>query len=437
MARSKRTYKKTTAKPTITGVQAPTVGMLTPEDIRRSANAMVDLQTRPQLNAIDRQVAQTQTQGAGISDRITQLYKNLGQSYTDQLGKFDAGAAASSTRLQGIGQARQAAITGAYGQANDRLAADNAVRGPGLDGGTSKALASQMGDAQANAAADTAFASTAQQQTSDAYRGLIQSMAANAPMRGAEAASAAGAETAKALGGLADKRTDVIGQGDAMRVKTINDLNQQAFTNYATVQGLNLKGDAQAIQLALGNGNLGEKYDALNNTAANQNVTEEQGDTRLDQGAERNKIAWSNHDLAQNKFDYQKRLASQLGKGGLKNLTPWQRVQVQKANSDVRGAIQSVGATGDALHEQKIKNPETGKYRSATSAEIRAALLKKYGNDTDVVNAGVALAHGTLKQHPELIQALKARHIGIPKAWLGKGPGNFRDTTTNPSGAGK
>jgi hypothetical protein len=419
MAKKQNHKRGAAVNPNLTGVQAPAVGMLTPRDIRRSANALVELQTRPQLNAIDSQIRQTQTQGAGIQDRLAQVYANLGSNYTQQLGRYDASNAGSAAQTRAIGDARQNAITTAYGDANQRLAGDATVRGGGLDGGTSAALAAQMGAAHTAAASDVEAASTAQKQTADAYRGLIQTMAAAAPMAGAEAIGKTGAETAKALGNLADKRTDVIGSGDALRVKTMNDLQQQAFTNYATVQGLNLQGDKQAIDLALGSASNDYKYDALNTKIDQNNTTNDQADQRIAQGDERNQIAWGNLHNSQDRLKWQKDRAEYLDShGGVKGLTPWQRLQFQKGNEAVRSSIESVGAAGDAFHQAMVKGDD-GKMHHYTPEQIKAALLKKFGNDADVVNAGIALAHGTLNEgaHPDLIAALKARHIGIPKSW--------------------
>jgi hypothetical protein len=396
--------------------------MLTPRDIRRSANALVDLQIRPQLNAIDSQIRTTQTQGAGIQDRHPQMYANLGSNYTQPAGQVRRFERGHERRRRGpsVTHARMRSRAG-YSEA--RRSAGRQTRpcaAAGLTAARRQALASQLGAAHTAAAADTAKPpATVQKQTADAYRGLIQTMAAAAPMAGAEAIGKTGAETAKALGNLADKRTDVIGSGDALRVKTMNDLQQQAFTNYATVQGLNLQGDKQAIDLALGSASNDYKYDALNTKIDQNNTTNDQADQRIAQGDERNQIAWGNLHNSQDRLKWQKDRAEYLDShGGVKGLTPWQRLQFQKGNEAVRSSIESVGAAGDAFHQAMVKGDD-GKMHHYTPEQIKAALLKKFGNDADVVNAGIALAHGTLNEgaHPDLIAALKARHIGIPKSW--------------------
>lgn len=395
--------------PNLTGVQATPMA-LTPQDIRRAANAQVDMATRPTLTALDTQRNQTAVQGAGIQDRLTQMYAGLGQSMEGQLKNYNTSATSQQGNLQAIGQASQDAVARGYQQAQDRITTDAATRGAGLDGGASQALASQAADANARASADATFATTAQQQTQDAYRGLIQSMAATAPMRGAEMASAAGQETAKGLAGIADQRAGVLAQRGPMRAKAITDLTQQAFNNYATVQGLNLKGDAQAIQLALGTANNALGYDRLGESTTH-NVTTE------GQGAERNQIAWGNLKNSQDRLAWQKsRAAAVDAKGGLAGLTPWQRAQFQKGNDAVRNAIKSVGSTGDAFHQAMVKGAD-GKMHHYTQAQIKAALLKQFKGDADVVDAGLALAHGTLAKNPDIIARLKARHIGVPKDW--------------------
>jgi hypothetical protein len=404
--------------PALTGVQGSPAA-LTPQDIRRAANAQVDMQTRPTLTALDTQRQQTQVQGKGIQDRLIQMYGNLSQSIGNELPKIDAAGAQSQQAFRGIGQAAQDAITNSYQQADGRMAADGGRRGAGLDGGASKALASQAALVHANAAADTSFASMAAQQQQDAYRGLVESMAQTAKMHGTDMAGQAGLETSKTLGDIQGKRDDVLAQRGPLRAKAVTDLTQQAFNNYATVQGLNLKGDAQAIQLALGTANNALGYDRLNSTIADDNVDNNISQQNADTAKERNAIAWGNLGTAQDKLAWQKSHAAYIDShGGVKGMTPYQRAQFQKANSAVRGQIKSVGDVGDAFHQQMVKGDD-GKMHHYTQAQIRAALLKKFGNDADIVNAGIALAHNTLNEgaHPELIQALKARHIGIPKEW--------------------
>lgn len=396
--------------PNLAGVQAGPAA-LTPQDIRRAADAQVDMATRPTLNALDTQRNQTAVQGAGIQDRLAQLYAGLGHSIEGQLSNYNSSAARQQTNMQGIGQTAQDAVARGYQTAQDRITSDAATRGPGLDGGASKALASQAADANARVAADTQFATTAQQQTQDAYRGLIQSMASTAPMRGAEMAGAAGQQTAKGLADISTKRADVVAQRGPMRAKAITDLSQQAFNNYATVQGLNLKGDAQAIQLALGTANVDLGASRLNETTTH-NVNNE------NLSADRNQVAWGNLHNAQDKLAWQKSRAAAIdaNKNGIKGLTAWQRTQFQKGNDAVRNAIQSVGAMGDTFHQQQVKGAD-GKMHHLTPEQIKAGLLKQFKNDADVVDAGVALAHGDLARHPEIIARLQARHIGVPANW--------------------
>jgi hypothetical protein len=108
------------------------------------------------------------------------------------------------------------------------------------------------------------------------------------------------------------------------------------------------------------------------------------------------------------------------------------------ANTKFRTAITTAKADALYLKTQQIPvrgpdgKPEvgkdgkpTGRTRSLTEAEIRAGLRKKY-KDADVANAAMDLA---LLGHisPENQRRLKARGIGVPKAWL---PKTARKTNT-------
>jgi hypothetical protein len=107
-------------------------------------------------------------------------------------------------------------------------------------------------------------------------------------------------------------------------------------------------------------------------------------------------------------------------------------VRQQAANTKTRTTITTAKADAAYLKTQKIPvrgpdgKPEvgkdgktpTGRTRALTEAEIRASLRKKY-KDADVANAAMDLA---LLGHisPENQRRLKARGIGVPKAWLPK-----------------
>jgi hypothetical protein len=93
------------------------------------------------------------------------------------------------------------------------------------------------------------------------------------------------------------------------------------------------------------------------------------------------------------------------------------------ANTKTRSLITTAKADAAYLKTQQIPirdkdGKPTGHTRSLTEAEIRAGLRKKY-KDADVANAAMDLA---LLGHisPENQRRLKARGIGVPKAWLPK-----------------
>jgi hypothetical protein len=395
--------------------QAPSY--LSPTNIRRAADAQVDLATRPTLNALDQQSNQVAVQGAGIEQRIGDMYGALSKQIAGSLDQYNHNAAGQSAALQGIGDSLAAGTSSDQQGAQARLAADTAARGGGLDGGASKALAADAAATNARVSGDRTFQATQQSQSQDAYRGLISAMAAGLPVRGADMAAQAGANTTRALSDIAGKRTDILAQRGDMRAKAIGDLNQQAFNNYATVQGLNLQGNKQAIDLAMGQANTLLKTADLNEHVTHDATTEGIAQQNANTAGERADISWGNLKNAQDKLAWQKHRAAYIDAHPNAGLSAYQKAQFRKGNDAVRTAIESVGHIGDVDNRLTYKDKD-GKTQKYTRDQVYADLLKKFHNDSTVVDAGIALAHGTLAKHPELIQALKDRHIGVPKRWV-------------------
>lgn len=105
-----------------------------------------------------------------------------------------------------------------------------------------------------------------------------------------------------------------------------------------------------------------------------------------------------------------------------------------QANTKTRSSIRTASADAKYLRTQKIlvpgpdgkpetkekdgKQVPTGRKRALTEPEIRAAIRKKY-KDADIANAAMDLAilgHVSTENR----RRLKARGIGVPKAWLPK-----------------
>lgn len=378
-------------------------------DILRTANALVDLQTRPTLNALDREFSRTQAQGLQMQNRVTQLYAGLGDVYNRHGQTARTAGDAAVGQLKALGDAQLAATK--YEQAPD-------ARGPGLDGGSSKALAAQMADAQARAAGTTANATTAAIAEGGSYQNLIQAMAAAAPTRGAEEAAQVGNRTQDALMDLKGKRADVLMQRGPLRAKTVQDLTQQGFNNYATLRALELDEDKLAQDLAMGNAGMALDAMQTNASIADDNIDNAIAGARLE-----NDIA---DDAADNARDERRvgiaELRAQAAAEGKASLTPYQQLQLRRANNRTRGDIRAAYSKLNYLRD-KFTDEDGNKLKID---EIRLALQKQF-KDEDVVDAAFDLRHnrkrgGRAMLSSRTIKNLQNRGIGVPGRWKSSAP---------------
>lgn len=263
------------------------------------------------------------------------------------------------------------------------------------------------------------------------WKGYLASLSAAGGMSGGEQAGQIAVATDRGLTDLESKRHALIAQRGGEIAKTENELGQQAFTNYATLQGLNLKSDSLAQQLALAQSGLNYKYDALGQAKDIANTNAGLSQQRIDATLTGQQLA------------HQDRLAAIAARnGGFKGLSPTQKRALQKANAKIRSGIQT--GVDDIIpyllsYEDKDgKQTFVDKDKSPNWVAIRAALNKRLGNDGDVVNAVVNLYSNKGYLSPKYIAALKRRHIGVPKEWLPPNSSGLGhpSTTSNGGGAG-
>lgn len=323
-------------------------------------------------------------------------------------------------QLQEIEQARQQTIL--QGKAQEDRARDYGTQ-------LQQRYAQTLKDTGTVSVPDNPLAAGGQATTTsnvDNWKGYLAAMSATGAQSGGEQAGKIATATDLSLNDLLTKRRGVIAEREAGVVKTENDLNQQAFTNYATIEGLGIKQDSLAQQLAINQAGLNYKYDALGQAKdiANTNA-----------GLSQQRI---NATLTGQQLAHQDRLASIAARnGGTKGLSPVQRRALQKANAKIRSGIQTgVDDIVPFLLDYKDKDgntPYQDKNGSPNWKSIRYALNKRLGNDGDVVNAVVNMYANGGHLSPKYIAVLKARHIGVPKSWY---PPGFKGGSTTSNGGG-
>lgn len=374
--------------------------------MRRAANARVDLATRPQLNSIDaerrtqvRMGADTQRRMGVANEALLGPQGALARSLTAAKDS----SADSAARTSGVAQEARTRLGQSAADAAARMGQDQAVRGPGLDGGSGQQLATAMAQAQGRVETDANAYKSAGVAKGAGYEGLIAAAMASQGQRAQEQGAQLANTQAKTLGALSLKREDIVGSRGPMRDQLLYDMNQQAFNNEATLRGLGIKEQSEANDFLLGqlSNQLGyEKLDSAEGIAQMRDNTTQRGQNiasadRADANANRLAIA-----------------QVRAGKKGVGGLTPFQRMKLREQNDEKRGRVEKMV---DLIGELEKATGDDGK--RLTSRQIRIRLAEKY-KDKDLVNTAYDLAKrpdGTIS--PANIRALERKGITVPKKW--------------------
>lgn len=255
------------------------VAQLSGNDLRSAVEDIVNGQTRPELDDLDRQRGVTEGQGRQLSDRAAAYYQNFQDRQNAALTALQG---VDATALQGVKDANANAagtVDAAAKSADDRLAQDAAVRGQtasaGREGLTASLAARRAGIAERGGADEKLTVGT----NAAAERGQI-GFAGAAGLKGGEALGDIAGRTQNALGEIAAKRREVVGARGPLRTDTLLKLRQAGFDNLITQGGLNLKAEDLEAQTATDAADRAsrERHDhAMEGAAADRNATTRRG----------------------------------------------------------------------------------------------------------------------------------------------------------------
>lgn len=361
--------------------------------LRVMTEALLDLKTKPQLTALDRQAGQTNAQYAqtiqGAHDYDAVLAK-------ERQAALDATKTADQT-WQGAHDKSVTGMNDALGAVRQQLAGEQshaAALGQGSYGQEDAMQRLYQSAAGANDRAQASGGHLADLSRADEV--LAASRLGSGAMRASETDRDLRNRQAQALGDIATKRQDVVQGRDADRLNILNELRKQQFDNQATMQGLNIKAaDIQSgAQQAAANQAIALKRLGLDQKRLEATITSNALDRAVRKDA--NDVAWYR--------------ALHPSKGSDKTpggLTPAQVDSRRQKAIDSMDKIRSA----TALIKRLQTTPIDGKTLDRNS--IKAYLASK-GVEDFVIQAAFDYTHG--KFNPGTVKLLKARHIPVPKA---------------------
>lgn len=422
---------------------------LGPNALRRLVNSLVKLETQPQMNAINREMTQTQNLGksqvAGAeaagslqanrtNDYYTMLAKSMGQTLSGQqqsgsqyAGNIAGITGAATTQIDQVENARK-----------EQLAQDAAVRGGGLQDNT--AFEASIGAARVNAAQQGQDIKGLAATQNANYEGLIQAMTGSTAMKGGETQGQIAGQTQAQVGTinsnvmqqmleLGGKKSDVQASKGGLKAKYLTELRDSEFNKLATAEGLDLNRDQFGETQRSNRMNEKITVAGLQQDELKQRATEKQNQRannlaqqRIDSTIRQQNITIRGQDITSEDKALDRDLREKLDEGGgVGGLTPYQLRKLHENNAKYRSSIRSVKSIIESVlgsHEQH-KTGTYGKNKPGDDhfdwANVKKDLNMKY-KDADMVDAAFELwKYGHLSN--DVKQRLKDRHIGVPKKW--------------------
>lgn len=206
-----------------------------------AARTQARLQTGPQLADLAQQETNTRANTAQLagfaqrgSDAATAAAQRaqttqaaLSQALNDELAKIGSG-------VQGV-------IDKASSEATARTAADTALRGPGLGGGSEAQLAATLAAARTRAGTDEGAYRALGAQAGAGYQSLANERAATAPMRGQELLGRITSNAQGQLGRINQARVQAKQREGELTASNVFTLRQKEVENRLASAGLGLK----------------------------------------------------------------------------------------------------------------------------------------------------------------------------------------------------
>jgi hypothetical protein len=356
--------------------------LLSGEDLRTAVKGEVDSELNPQVGAANREALNLESQRDQLAKIVGDIYGQLQPAATAAA----ATAGAAGTRLsEGLAtsgadflkdiDARAAASKASSDQ-------DAAIRGTGLDAGTSTRLAQEFLLQKTRAEAQTQGAQS-----------LATAQSGGAIARAGMAAQVLPAQASADVKDLANKfapsimeARDKAGELEASRgpltTKILNAMRQSEFEKSATAQTLNLKADQAKVDAAVAQ----DKSDVAHQNADTSQTQAEISKARLEE-TNRHNTAMEGANTSAERLAETKRHNRVME--GLKNKKGGQTTPLRTPN-EVGTALKPAKGALSQIKTGKITDPKTGKVvydLKGMNRQHVAAILAREGVDDALVSA--------------------------------------------------
>jgi hypothetical protein len=247
-----------------------------------AARATVDLETQPQITALDTQARSARIQQGALGSRAEGYYRTLAQEAQGDVARVQATRDASSARMAEIGQQGQAAVDNAQVQADVAQARDVDVRGGGLAGGGDERVRSELAAQRARSSHIGQAAQGQNENIGANWEGFTRQMATAQLMRGGEVQERLMNRLSNELSDIRTKKADVKSLAGTKLVDNLTKLRQQAFENAATAEALGQKKLAQQYQQESDQADRALAEARLEETSRNNDATLRLAEDRID-----------------------------------------------------------------------------------------------------------------------------------------------------------
>lgn len=412
--RKKPGRRKKPAQPYSGPLYDPTV-QLSGKGLAGASRDLVNLEFRPQENALGRELANTTTQGNALVQRAGDYRQQLAENDKTLVPQVAAIGQLLGSSL-GTNQSNAlAAISGGLDDSHSRTAADQAVRlgvgssiataGADTKAQEARGIVAQQGQQSADAAAG---------QTA-AFQQLANLAAQSREVGGREQQQELLTRLANQQADVRARQADLAGQRGAAQSKALTDLRQQAFENLVTQEGLNIKREDIAADTQLGQQKLREDR------------RQAQADRRLKRRIARaSRVATRDANAAKTTAK-----ANEVNKYGITNaqwlkMTPGQRLnsirdytdattRAKAGNGKMSPAAIKDRGTIDSMLTDAQTDPKLKKLVGVPGPELTRRFIKR-GGDPLLAQAAAEIAkHGVLTYQTR--QALQRRGIRVPRSW--------------------
>lgn len=362
-------------------------------NLKQAAGALTNLEIRPGLRALSRQIANINRQGEAVQDRTNDYFTGLGQfgqqaqqgqrTATDRLNAALAGIGADTqNQIAGFGATAQGAM---------RTQADR-----GLDGGSWDLLAREVAAQQANAATNSGISRELGATLGSNWEGLASAIAQTDALRGRERLGEIGNAFAQLAAEPTARKADLLASRGALMTRNLGALRDSEREYMLGVEALGLQRDQLRADVRNNRANRRQEL-RLAKIAAEAEAAAAQGEASKDA---LDFIA--NYGISQERFlamspaqrlRWLRRLnraTSGQGGGGRRKSRFLPRDEADKLWRSIEQGISVARSLRGAINEQ------TG--RPYTSREIRQIITSEFKDDIpgggwgDLANAAMDIA---------------------------------------------